>query len=101
MIVALGIAIPSCLAMLYLSRNRERLDEYYSSRGEYTLFWFEMTAVLVFSLPQLVSATLFVAGVTCQLFRAHQDRLLITLGCLYFFSFWLTLLTFPSLFVHY
>lgn len=97
MIVALGIAIPSCLAMLYLSQNRERLDEYYSSRGEYTLFWFEMTAILVFSLPQLVSAVLFSASVTCQHFRAHQDRWLIALGCLYFIPFWLVLLVAPRL----
>ena len=91
MIAALGLAIPSCLAMLYLSLNRERLDEYYSSRGMYTLFWFEITATLVFSLPQMASAALFASGVTCQLFRARQDRWLIALGCLYFVPFWLVL----------
>lgn len=92
MIVALGIAIPSCLAMLYLALNHDRLDEYYSSRGEYTLFWYEITTALVFGLPQMVSSALFASGTTCQLFRRHQDRLLIALGCLYFIPFWLFLL---------
>lgn len=92
LIASLGIAIPSCLAMLYLSLNHDRLDEYYSSRGEYTLFWYEITSALVFGLPQMVSSALFASGTTCQLFRRHQDRLLIALGCLYFIPFWLFLL---------
>ena len=91
-IVAIGIAVVSCLYGYYLATNRERLDEYYSSRGEYNFLWYEISLGLFFWLPQFACAVLFAIGVTCQLFRARQDRWLIALGCLYFVPFWLVLL---------
>jgi hypothetical protein len=96
-IVALGIAVVSSLYMYYLMTNRERLDEYYSSRGEYSFLWYEIRAGLFFWLPQFACAGIFIVGVTCQLFRAKQDRLLIALGCLYFIPFWVILLVAPRL----
>ncbi|MGI8981677.1 MAG: hypothetical protein ACR2FY_20810 [Pirellulaceae bacterium] len=97
LIVALGIAVVSCLYGWYLATNRERLDEYYSSRGEYEFLWYPISLGLFFWLPQLACGVTFALGVTCQLFRAHQDRWLIALGCVYFVPFWLTLLVAPRL----
>jgi hypothetical protein len=98
MIVALGMAVCSCLYGIYLVTNRERLDEYYSSRGALNLGWGHAIRMgLFFWLPQVACAGMFIVGVTCQLFRAKQDRLLIALGCLYFIPFWLALLVEPQL----
>ncbi|MGI8980816.1 MAG: hypothetical protein ACR2FY_16435 [Pirellulaceae bacterium] len=96
-IVAFGIAVVSFLYGFYLATNRERLDEYYSSRGEYEFLWYPISLGLFFWLPQTVCAGMFIVGVVCQLFRAHQDRWLIALGCLYFIPFWLVLLVAPRL----
>jgi len=93
--VCTGIAVVSCLYTVYLATNRERLDEYYSSRGEYTFFWYQVSVALFFWLPQVACSALFAVGVIGQLFRARQDRLLIALGCAYFVPFWLILLVAP------
>ncbi|MBC7853462.1 MAG: hypothetical protein IAF94_08505 [Pirellulaceae bacterium] len=97
LVVAFGIAVVSCLYGWYLATNRERLDEYYSSRGEYEFLWYPISLGLFFWLPQTVCGMMFALGVTCQLFRAHQDRWLIALGCIYFVPFWLLLLVAPRL----
>ena len=90
--MASGIAVVSCFYGYYLATNRERLDEYYSSRGEFNLgLRHAITMGLFFWIPQTVCAGMFVVGVVCQLFRARQDRWLIALGCLYFVPFWLVL----------
>lgn len=96
--VALGIAICSCLYGVYLANNREYLDEYYHSPGALNLgLGHEIRMGIFFWLPQTACAVMFALGVICQLFRAHQDRWLIALGCVYFVPFWLVLLVAPRL----